>query len=65
MTNTPAKRFLIAVLIFGILGALMVLLSVAAFFSSNEPFSKLSAYACLVFLLLAFATVAVALWSGA
>jgi hypothetical protein len=46
------------------LGVSMVALSVLAFFSSNDLLLKLSAFSCLAFLLLAFATVAVAIWAG-
>jgi hypothetical protein len=42
----------------------MVALALLSFFTSNERWLKLSAYSCLVILLLAFTTVAAALWSG-
>ena len=46
------------------LGLSMVALPTLWFFTSNERWLKLSAYSCLAILLLAFTTVAVALWSG-
>ena len=46
------------------LGVCMVVLGVLAFFTAYELFFRLSAYCCLVYLLLAFGTVAAALWSG-
>jgi len=46
------------------LGVSMVGLSTFAFFSSTTLYHRLSAFSCLAFLLLAFGTVAVALWSG-
>jgi hypothetical protein len=45
-------------------GVSMVALAVAAFFTRQPLAFKLSGLSCLAFLLLAFGTVAVALWSG-
>jgi hypothetical protein len=46
------------------LGIAMVALGVISCFSSNELYSKLAAYSCLVFFLLVGATVTAALCSG-
>jgi hypothetical protein len=46
------------------LGLSMMTLSCIAFATSHEIFLRLSAYSCLAILLLAFATVGAALWSG-
>ena len=46
------------------LGASMVALAALSFFTGNVTCLKLSAYSCLAVLLLGFATLAAALWSG-
>jgi hypothetical protein len=46
------------------LGLSMIALATLSFFTFNETWLKLSAYSCLAILLLAFTTVAAALWSG-
>ncbi len=46
------------------LGATMVALSALSVFSSNFLYPRLSALSCLAFLLLAFGTVAAAIWLG-
>jgi hypothetical protein len=46
------------------LGLSMIALSTWSIFSSTVLYHRLSAYSCLVFFLLAFGTVAAALWSG-
>jgi hypothetical protein len=42
----------------------MVTLIALALVTANEMFLRLSAYSCVFYLLLAFGTVAAALWSG-
>jgi hypothetical protein len=46
------------------LGVSMVALSVLSFFSSNVLYHKLTSFSYLAILLLAFGTVAAAIWSG-
>lgn len=46
------------------LGITMLTLVALAVVTANELFLRLSAYCCVVYLLLAFGTVAAALWSG-
>ena len=46
------------------LGSAMIALPALAFFTSRELYARLAAYCCVGILLLGFATVAAALWSG-